>query len=77
MATLNIKDFPDPLYKRLKEQAERHHRSVAQEVIYVLDRVLEQEKTCSIMELKGLGKELWEGIDAAEYIREERDSWDS
>jgi hypothetical protein len=30
----------------------------------------------SILELEGLGKEVWEGIDPDEYIREERDSWD-
>ena len=73
MATLEIKDFPDSLYKRLEEQAQRRHRSVAQEVIHVLDQYVQQEKTESLLDLKGL----WEGIDAAEYIREERDSWDS
>lgn len=30
----------------------------------------------SIMELRGLGKEIWEGIDPAQYIDEERNSWD-
>jgi hypothetical protein len=30
----------------------------------------------SITELKGLGKEVWEGIDPVEYVRKERDSWD-
>jgi hypothetical protein len=29
-----------------------------------------------ITELRGLGKEIWEGIDVAQYINEERDSWD-
>jgi len=29
----------------------------------------------SIMELEGLGKEIWEGIDAQEYVNEERASW--
>ena len=29
----------------------------------------------SILELKGLGKEVWEGIDVDEYIRQERGSW--
>jgi plasmid stability protein len=77
MATLNIKNFPEPLYEKLQEQAQREHRSVTQEVIHILDQALEQGKTLSIMGLEGLGKELWEGIDAAEYIREERDSWDS
>ncbi len=30
----------------------------------------------SIMELEGLGKEIWEGIDVEKYIEEERNSWD-
>jgi hypothetical protein len=30
----------------------------------------------SILDLKGLGKEIWAGIDAVEYVRNERDSWD-
>jgi hypothetical protein len=30
----------------------------------------------SIRELRGLGKEIWTGIDAHEYVNRERDSWD-
>jgi hypothetical protein len=29
----------------------------------------------SILELEGLGKEVWEGVDVEEYIKKERDSW--
>lgn len=29
----------------------------------------------SIMELEGLGKEIWQGIDAQEYVNQERASW--
>ncbi len=29
----------------------------------------------SIFELEGLGKELWQGINAQEYVNRERDSW--
>jgi hypothetical protein len=29
----------------------------------------------SILELKGLGKEIWQDIDAQEYVDQERDSW--
>jgi hypothetical protein len=29
----------------------------------------------SILELRGLGKEIWGNIDAQEYINQERDSW--
>lgn len=30
----------------------------------------------SILELRGLGKEVWEGIDVDEYLEQERNSWD-
>lgn len=30
----------------------------------------------SIRELRGSGKELWQGIDAEKYIEEEHNSWD-
>jgi hypothetical protein len=29
----------------------------------------------SIMELEGLGKETWQGLDAQEYVNQERASW--
>lgn len=76
MATLNIKNFPDGLYGRLQERAERDHRSLSQEVIHLLTRVVEGEEPLSLLELKGLGKETWEGIDASRHVREERSSWD-
>ncbi len=30
----------------------------------------------SILELDGLGKEIWEGVDTDAYIKAERDSWE-
>jgi plasmid stability protein len=77
MATLNIKNFPDPLYEKLQERAQQEHRSLTQEVIHLLSEAVDEEEPLSIRGLRGLGKERWKGIDAAAYIREERDSWDS
>jgi plasmid stability protein len=77
MATLNIKNFPDELYERLQKLAEREHRSVTQEVVHLLEKTAGKPKLHSILELDGLGKELWEGIDPVEYVRAERDSWGS
>lgn len=34
------------------------------------------EEKRSIGELRGLGKEIWDGIDAQEYVDRERDAWD-
>ena len=77
MATLNIKSFPDSLYEILQRLAEREHRSVAQEVIHLLEHATKQPAQLSILELRGLGKSLWENIDASAHVRAERESWDS
>lgn len=75
MAILNVKNVPDSLYRKLKLRAKRQHRSIAQEVTHLLSEALESQKSLSIMELEGLGKDLWKEIDAAEHVRRERDSW--
>jgi hypothetical protein len=33
-------------------------------------------KQRSLLELRGLGKEIWEGMDAQEYINQLRSEWD-
>ena len=76
MATLNIKNLPDSLYRKLQARARRDRRSVAQQVTQILSEALEAAPKRSILELQGLGKELWSGIDAAAHVRHERDSWD-
>lgn len=35
------------------------------------------EKPHSILELAGLGEEIWEGIDPQEYINQLRSEWDN
>ena len=75
MATLNVKNLPDGLYRKLKARAKRERRSVAQEVTVLLAQALEPPATLSILELRGLGKELWRGVDAAAHVASERSAW--
>ena len=75
MATLNIKNLSDTLYRRLRERARREHRSIAQEVTHILSRAVDESPPTSILELRGLGRELWRGSDAATHVDTERDSW--
>lgn len=76
MATLNIKNMPDALYRKLQKRAKQQRRSLAQEVTHILAEAVEPRKTHSILELQGLGKEIWKGIDTDKYIDDERRSWD-
>jgi plasmid stability protein len=76
LATLNVKNVPEKLYTRLKTRARAQRRSVAQEVIQILSEALESSEPLSVLELRGLGKEIWQDIDPASHVAEERRSWD-
>jgi hypothetical protein len=64
------------LYKNLQGKAEQERRSVAQEVTHLLAGALDAPKPPSILDLKGLGKEHWRSVDAAEHVQKERATWD-
>jgi plasmid stability protein len=76
MSTLVIKNLPDELHDRLRERAQRNHRSVTKEVIVLLEQgVLAPAARCPIelpppIKLKG-GPVTTEWIEAA--IAEGRD----
>jgi plasmid stability protein len=79
LATLNIKNFPDRLYRRIKQRAGKNRRSITQEVVQLLDDAVNTAPPLSLLELDGLGKEVWDnalrGRDAADFIAQERDAW--
>jgi len=76
MATLNIKNLPDPLYRKLRARARRLRRSVAQEVIHILSEATEEPARLSILALKGLGKDVWRDVDPTAHVNQDRRSWD-
>lgn len=41
----------------------------------IIMKKAELKKPLSIKSLKGLGKEIWKGVDIEEYIKRERESW--
>jgi hypothetical protein len=79
MATLNIKGFPDELYSILGALAKEDQRSISAEAIYLIKWAIAElpKNKRSIMELKGLGKKKWKGIDALQHVKKERQAWDS
>lgn len=76
MATLNIKNLPDRLYRKIQARAHREHRSIAQEVIHILSEATEHSTPLSILELQGLGKDVWKKVDAGKHVNRERREWD-
>ena len=76
MATLNVKNLPDGLYRRIQKRARERRRSVAQEVTCILEEAVERAEPLSILELRGLGKDAWREIDGAAHVDAERRAWD-
>ena len=46
------------------------------DIAVMLRQQVTVEPQHSIMELEGLGKEIWQDVDVEKYIDEERNSWD-
>ena len=68
MFTQNIEALIEAAKHLAPDDKERLRRALAQ-------RPSSQQH--HITELRGLGKELWQGIDAQDYVNAERDSWDN
>jgi hypothetical protein len=77
-----------PLYKSWEYEAVGSYTTVASQ--YVVSEVIrlfatpvpgtaaqEEPRRRSIMELQGLGRDIWEGIDAGSYIDALRHEWDN
>ena len=76
MAILIVKNVSDALYRKLRDRARRQHRSISQEVVHLLSQALDAEVPSSMLELKGLGKARWRGVDLAAHVARERRAWD-
>ena len=73
---------PQKDYEQILAQALRLDKSAQMNLIADLTAHLNREpeaqpanKKRSIMELQGLGKEIWKGMDAQEYVNQERAEW--
>lgn len=48
---------------------------LAEKLVALARQQLTASRPESIRALRGLGKDIWEGMDAQAYVDEERDSW--
>lgn len=65
--------------REILEQVQRlspiEQEELLAELLRVVHRTDSELNGRSILELEGLGQDLWSGIDAQEYVRRERNSW--
>jgi len=78
MATLQVRNMPEKLYKRIKEKAGKEYRSIAQQVVFelenALDNPVDNKKRRSLLfdEIKKNKKDV-EYVDPVRLIREDRE----
>ena len=71
MATTAYQDILD----RVEHLAPDDQLRLMEQLATLLRRHTATQIKHSVMELQGLGKEIWQGVDAQEYVDEERDAW--
>ncbi|NEQ44683.1 MAG: hypothetical protein F6K00_14410 [Leptolyngbya sp. SIOISBB] len=66
-------------YQDVRRQAEalspNEQLRLLEELAVMVRNRMPVKPSHSIMELEGLGKEIWRGFDAQEYVNQERASW--
>ena len=66
-------------YEELKTSISRLNSAeqlrLLEELAAQVRRKITRKRDHSILELRGLGKEIWKDIDAQQYVDQERDSW--
>jgi Arc/MetJ-type ribon-helix-helix transcriptional regulator len=76
---MNVKLTPHSeslLRESLARGGYRTPEEVIERALEILaEREAKPEGSTSIMQLQGLGKEIWQGIDAQEYVNQERAAW--
>ena len=70
-----LKDNADVVEKKPGAREYRIRKRYLDAMINLLPRQDVRGKKRNILELAGLGKEIWEGVDPDRYIREERPNW--
>ena len=67
------------VYYEIQSQAQRltpaDQLRLLEELAVFVRRQITPQRRRSILELQGLGKEIWLGIDVQQYIDRERASW--
>ena len=67
--------LPKEISKKLKLKEGMELKVLSDEVDGVLILKIVEKKCKDFSGIKGIGKKIWEGVDAQEYINQERSEW--
>lgn len=84
MATLVIRNLPEPLHRKLKERAERNHRSLTKEAVALIEAAVAGASPTTgtaaaqdaLSALIAAGEELArQGVDVRAWAQRSREVW--
>ena len=74
-----MSDMPNSRYDQAKQSVQAlgpaDQLRLISELVARLSGELDRRPRRSLLELQGLGKGVWQGVDVDEYLRRERSSW--
>jgi len=75
MTAIGVEELYQQYVKKLRP-AEKLHLTARIVRDLAATMPMEAPRKRSLLELEGLGAEIWEGVDAQEYVNELRKEWD-
>jgi len=63
------------IHKKIIALSPQEKLSLLSQLLPEVSREINRQGKRDIYDLKGLGKEIWKGVDAQEYVDKERDAW--
>jgi len=66
----------ETIYKEISQLPTHEKIMLFSKLMAEISVSLNKDKNLNIYDIKGVGKEIWNGIDAQEYVNNERLSWE-
>ncbi|GAC1349648.1 MAG: hypothetical protein NVSMB27_24740 [Ktedonobacteraceae bacterium] len=76
MSTYNYHEILDEVLNQAQRLTPEDQLRLVEDLVANIRRQEFSSKKHSVMEFRGMGKELWKGVDVEKYIDEERNSWE-
>lgn len=66
----------ETIYREISKLPANEKMILLSKLISEISTYIESTRKVNIYDIKGVGKEIWEGMDAQEYVNKERASWE-
>ena len=64
------------IYKEISQLTSNEKIILLSKLVSEISTCIDRTRKVNIYDIKGVGKEIWKGMDAQEYVNKERASWE-